>query len=133
MAKITRSASIRTSFRQNNLYKFWGDTIKKDIEAELASSVDDVIINLASNEYAKAARLPKMSARVISPEFRDNQNGEYKMISFFAKKARGMMCRYAVKHKIKNVEDLKGFDYEGYYFNNKLSVGDKWVFTRDKR
>ena len=131
--RLEMGSDFKVTAAKTNLYKYWGDTIKQDIEAELASSSDDVIINLASNEYARAAKLPKMSARVISPEFRDDQNGQYKMISFFAKKARGMMCRYAVKHQIKDVGDLKGFDYEGYYFNNKLSVGDKWVFTRDKR
>ncbi|NNK80021.1 MAG: peroxide stress protein YaaA, partial [Flavobacteriales bacterium] len=86
-----------------------------------------------SKEYAKAARLGKTNYKVISPEFKDLHDGEYKMMSFFAKKARGMMTRFAVKQRIKDVEELKAFDSEGYYFNNKLSKDDKWVFTRDKR
>jgi cytoplasmic iron level regulating protein YaaA (DUF328/UPF0246 family) len=126
-------SDFKVTAAKTNLYKYWGDTIKKDIESEMSEKNDEVIVNLASNEYSKAARLPKIGTRVISPEFKDEQNGQYKMISFFAKKARGMMARYAVKHKITDVEDLKGFDYDGYYFNNKLSSGDKWVFTRDKR
>jgi cytoplasmic iron level regulating protein YaaA (DUF328/UPF0246 family) len=131
--RLEMGSDFKVTAAKTNLYKFWGDVIKQDIESDLAAQADQVIVNLASNEYAKAARLPKIDARIISPEFRDEHNGQYKMISFFAKKARGMMSRYAVKNKLKNVEDLKGFDYEGYYFNNKLSVGDKWVFTRDKR
>lgn len=131
--RLEMGSDFKVTASKTNLYRYWGDILKKNLESELASAGDDVVINLASNEYSKAARLPKMNARVISPEFKDNQNGQYKIISFFAKKARGMMCRYAVKHQIRDVEDLKGFDYEGYYFNNKLSVGDKWVFTRDKR
>ncbi len=131
--RLEMGSDFKVTAAKTNLYKFWADTIRKDIESEMTEKDVEVIINLASNEYSKAARLPKIDARVISPVFKDDQNGEYKMISFFAKKARGMMARYAVKHKIENVEDLKGFDYEGYYFNNKLSKGDKWVFTRDKR
>ena len=131
--RLEMGSDFKVTAAKTNLYKYWGDIIKKDVEYEMATKNDDVIVNLASNEYAKAARLPKIAARVISPEFKDAHNGEYKMISFFAKKARGMMSRYAVKNKIEDVEDLKGFDYEGYYFNNKLSVEEKWVFTRDKR
>lgn len=126
--RLEMGSDFKVTPSKSNLYKYWGDTLKQDLEAENT----DVIVNLASNEYAKAAKLNKVGAKVIAPQFKDLKNGEYKMISFFAKKARGLMCRYAIDQKVKAVEDLKGFDYEGYYFNNKLSTGDNWVFTRDK-
>jgi cytoplasmic iron level regulating protein YaaA (DUF328/UPF0246 family) len=129
--RLEMGADFKVTAAKKNLYQYWGDKIKDSLSEELQD--DSLIINLASNEYSKAARLNKIGCRVISPEFRDFQNGDYKMISFFAKKARGMMTRFAVKNKIKDVEDLKAFDYEGYYFNNKLSKDDKWVFTRDKK
>lgn len=129
--RLEMGCDFKVTAAKKNLYQYWGDKIKNSISEEMDES--SVIINLASNEYSKAARLNKMGHRVISPEFRDFQKGEYKMISFFAKKARGLMTRFAIKNKIKEVDDLKAFDLEGYYFNNKLSKEDKWVFTRDKQ
>ena len=131
--RLEMGSDFKVTAAKKNLYHYWGDTIKDNLVEELESEDGPVIVNLASNEYSKAAKLNKTGVRVITPSFKDAHNGEYKMMSFFAKKARGMMAKYAVKNKIKNVEDLKAFNSEGYYFNNKLSDGDNWVFTRDKR
>lgn len=131
--RLEMGCDFKVTAAKKNLYQYWGDKILNDLKQELAEQGEDIIVNLASNEYAKAAKLKKAGATLISPEFKDYHNGDYKMISFFAKKARGLMARYAVKNKVKDVEELKGFDSEGYFFNNKLSQGDKWVFTRDQR
>ena len=77
----------------------------------------------------KSVQLKNLKCRLIKPEFRDLKNGKYKMIQFFAKKARGLMVRYAIDHSISKPEDLKNFDYEGYSYNPKLSLSDKWVFS----
>ena len=114
--------------RSKNLYEFW----KKDIVANLNESLEenDVIINLASNEYFKAVDTKALKAKVITCSFKENKNGEYKMIMIFAKQGRGAMARYMVDHQIENPEDLKGFDRDGYSFNAALSTEDDWCFTR---
>ena len=89
------------------------------------------MINLASNEYFKSVNSKNLKCRLISPEFRDLKNGKYKIIQFFAKKARGLMVRYTIDHSISKPEDLKNFDYDGYTFNPELSLSDKWVFSRN--
>ncbi len=118
--------------KYNNLYEFWQTKLTKALNDELKTT-GGPLINLASNEYGKAIILKKIKAEVITPSFKDHKNGKYQMISFFAKKARGLMCRFMVQNKISNAEELKAFDLEGYYFNNNLSEGNKWVFTRDKQ
>jgi hypothetical protein len=114
-----------------NLYGFWQDKITKAINKELKQA-GGPLINLASNEYFKAVDTKKMKAEIISPAFKDLKDGEYKIISFFAKKARGLMSRFIIQNDINNPEDLKAFDSDGYYFNNELSKGKDWVFTRDR-
>jgi cytoplasmic iron level regulating protein YaaA (DUF328/UPF0246 family) len=114
-----------------NLYSFWGSTITDRLNNELESDTTPVVVNLASNEYFKSVQANALNARLINPEFKDLKNGQYKIISFYAKKARGLMTRYAIKNRIENPEDLKQFDLEGYTFNASMSEGDKWVFTRD--
>ncbi len=131
--RLEMGCDFKVTPAKKNLYLYWGDKIQKDIMNDLESQGSETIVNLASNEYARVAKLNKTGAHVIAPEFKDFHNGDYKMISFFAKKARGLMARFAIKNKIKNVEELKAFDSEGYFFNNKLSKGDKWVCTRDQR
>jgi cytoplasmic iron level regulating protein YaaA (DUF328/UPF0246 family) len=117
--------------RGENLYQFWNDTLTKNIQNQLKIQGDDVLLNLASNEYFKAIQTKKLKARIISPQFKDAKNGQYKLISFFAKKARGMMARFVVKNQITQPEKLKEFNDGGYYFNDRLSKGEQWVFTRD--
>lgn len=114
----------------NNLYDFWGDALKTSLEAEPALA-DKVLINLASNEYFKAVKAKQLDARIITPVFKDAKNGQYKIISFYAKKARGLMSRYIVDHKMEQPEQIKAFDTDGYQFSESHSAGDEWVFLRD--
>lgn len=118
--------------RGTNLYKFWGDSISELLNEDIASSDDDVVINLASNEYFKAVDKKALKGRLITPVFKDLKNGAYKIVSFYAKKARGLMVRFAVDHEVANAEQLKAFNYEGYRFSDDLSEGDTWVFVRDE-
>jgi cytoplasmic iron level regulating protein YaaA (DUF328/UPF0246 family) len=119
------------AFNKNkNLYDFWGNKIHNKVQQELDSQCDDVLINLASNEYFKAVKSKNLKARIITPEFKEYKDGKYKMISFFAKKARGMMSAYILKNKIGNPDEIKLFAEDGYLYNEQLSEGDKWVFTR---
>ena len=113
-----------------NLYQFWGEKITDALNAVLAKQDDPVLINLASNEYFKAVQQKNLDGRLITPEFKDWKNGKYKMISFFAKKARGLMVRYAIDHKLQEPEELKNFDYDGYNYNPELSQPDRWIFYR---
>lgn len=113
-----------------NLYHFWGDKITKKINAELKSQNDDVILNLASNEYFKSVKSKSLQGSLVTAEFKDSKNGEYKMIGFFAKKARGAMAAYVVKNRIEKIDDLKGFDWDGYIYNENMSEENNLVFTR---
>ena len=115
--------------RGSDLYAFWDGIINKELNTLLSSS-DSVLLNLASNEYFKAAKEKTISSRIVTPVFMDNKNGKYKIISFFAKKARGLMAGFIIKNKIKHVESIKAFDSDGYRFNDVMSETDKWVFTR---
>ncbi len=113
---------------KKDLYDFWKETLTKSLNKELKKN--DVLINLASNEYFSAIDKKAIKATIITPEFKDYKNGKLKMISFFAKKARGLMVRYMADHAIENYEDLKSFNSEGYQFDASLSTETKWVFTR---
>ena len=114
--------------KNKNLYEFWKPIIAKQLNSELEK--EELFVNLASNEYFDAVDLKKIKVPVITPEFKDYKDGKLKMISFFAKKARGMMVRYIIDSKAETIEDLKGFNYEGYAFDANLSKGNKLVFTR---
>lgn len=114
--------------KNKNLYEFWKPIIAKQLNSELEK--EELFVNLASNEYFDAVDLKKIKGPVITPEFKDYKDGKLKMISFFAKKARGMMVRYIIDSKAETIEDLKGFNYEGYAFDANLSKGNKLVFTR---
>ena len=113
-----------------NLYQFWGEKITDTLNAMLAKLDNPVLINLASNEYFKVVQQKNLNGLLITPEFKDWKNGKYKMISFFAKKARGLMVRFAIDQNLQEVEELKKFDYDGYNYNPKLSQVDRWVFSR---
>ncbi|WP_114800282.1 peroxide stress protein YaaA [Moraxella canis] len=117
--------------KADNLYQFWGDKITDQINEHLKQS-DQVLVNLASNEYFSAVNPSKIKGRIITPRFEDEKNGKYKVVSFYAKKARGLMVNYAAKYQLTNAEDLKNFDSEGYYFVPELSDEDNWVFRRDE-
>ncbi len=115
--------------RGKNLYEFWGDTIAEALNRALAEQQTDTLINLASQEYFKSVS-GKLKARLITPVFKDEKNGQYKVISFYAKRARGLMVRYAAEQQISEPEDLKAFDLEGYAYNAAASNEKEWVFLR---
>lgn len=116
--------------KTKNLYAFWEKKIAKKLEEEFKTLKSNTIINLASNEYFKAVNTKLIDANIITPEFKDFKNGQYKSIMTYAKLGRGYMTNYIIKNKIKKVEDLKGFDSEGYSFNKKLSTDTNLIFTR---
>ena len=118
------------SDRGKNLYGFWGDKITLELNEQLQSVRSHTIVNLASNEYFKVVKQKLLEAEVVTPVFRDYKNGDYKIISYFAKKARGLMSSYIVQNRIIEVGDLKTFDIDGYHFNKKLSSEQELLFTR---
>ena len=113
-----------------DLYAFWGNQLNHRLANQLEKDAFPVLINLASKEYFTALKLPSLAYRVITPIFKDWKNGQFKHINFFAKKARGLMTRFAIDHQIEDPELLKDFDYEGYQFEDKLSTKNEWIFTR---
>lgn len=115
-----------------NLYEFWGDDITRALDKQLAGSGSKVLVNLASNEYFKAVKPKQLDAEVITPVFKDLKNGSYKVVSFYAKKARGLMARYIVTHELNEPEGLKGFAEAGYAYSPEQSSAREWVFLRDE-
>lgn len=118
--------------RGKNLYEFWGDKNVDCINQQLEVQGSDELVNLASTEYFKSVNTKKLKGKLITPVFKDEKNGKYKIISFYAKKARGLMVRYVVDHQITKAEDLKKFDYQGYQYAPEESTADKWVFKRSE-
>lgn len=117
--------------RGKNLYQFWGKLIAEKLNALFEQQGTDTLVNLASNEYFKAVDKKALKGQIIAPIFKDCKNGQYKVISFYAKKARGLMTRYIVENKIKTVEDLKKFDLAGYYFSPEMTAKENEpVFIR---
>lgn len=113
-----------------DLYAFWGAAITDAINQALTEQKSSALINLASEEYFKAVKPSLLSVPVITPVFEEWKNGKYKIISFFAKRARGLMARYAAIHRIKKAESLKAFDLDGYAFDEAASKQTTWVFRR---
>lgn len=111
-----------------NLYKFWGDKITNYLNDEMTEN--ELFLNLASKEYYKVIQEKALKATVITPIFKDFKNGEYKMIMTFAKHARGLMVRYIIDHKVEDIDGLKGFNYNGYGFDENMSTETDFVFTR---
>lgn len=109
-----------------NLYEFWGNKITEEINKK----EKEYIINLASNEYFKAVNKKILKAEIITPVFKDEKNGTLKVISFYAKKARGLMTRFIIQNRMINVEEIKNFNLGGYAFSENLSTDKEWVFTR---
>ena len=116
--------------RGSSLYDFWGDRISKQLNADAEGQKDPTLINLASQEYFGAVDAKALKLPVITPNFREEKDGESRIISFFAKKARGTMARFAIDERIERAEDLKAFDRDGYSFNKGLSTDTDWIFTR---
>ncbi|VEJ21027.1 peroxide stress protein YaaA [Neisseria animaloris] len=119
--------------RGKNLYEFWGGKITGNLNQILDEKGSDTLINLASQEYFKAVDTKNLKANIITPVFKDEKNGQYKIISFYAKRARGLMVRYAAEHAVTEPEQLKNFDYEGYSFNAAASSEKEWVFLRKEQ
>ncbi|RLA46651.1 MAG: peroxide stress protein YaaA [Gammaproteobacteria bacterium] len=117
--------------RGKDLYEFWGSKITDSLNKALASESHPTVVNLASNEYFKSINIKGLNAEVITPVFKDWKGEKYKIISFYAKKARGLMVGYAIRKRIEDVEKLKQFDGEGYCYNPAMSSAREWVFTRD--
>ncbi|ALM53878.1 peroxide stress protein YaaA [Halomonas huangheensis] len=114
-----------------DLYAFWQETLTEDLDKAVANSGSSVLVNLASNEYFKAIAPRKLKADVVTPVFKDLKNGQYKIISFYAKKARGLMAAWMIRERLDDREGLKDFDVAGYRFNAAQSEGNTLVFTRD--
>jgi len=117
--------------KSNNLYQFWGAQIAEYLNQQLAADKEPVIVNLASQEYFKAVDKRVLKARVIDCVFQDHKNGQYKIISFFAKRARGLMARYAIQHQLKTPQALQAFNSESYCFTPDASNENTLVFRRD--
>ncbi|WKX26023.1 peroxide stress protein YaaA [Tatumella ptyseos] len=113
-----------------DLYTFWGETITEQLNQHIKAQHEKWVINLASDEYFKAVTPEKLKAKLIKPVFLDEKNGKFKVISFYAKKARGMMCRFIIENKITQPEKLTEFDMEGYFFDAQRSTDDEMVFCR---
>ena len=118
--------------RGKDLYAFWGSIITDEINGLLAVATSPVLVNLASNEYFKSVQHKDINGRIITPVFMDKKDDKYKIISFYAKKARGLMSAYIIKNKISAVDGIKNFDTDGYSYNAAMSEGDSWVFTREQ-
>lgn len=118
--------------RKSNLYQYWQERVSNQLEADLKAYNQNFLVNLASNEYFKVINQKSISVPIIEPEFKDEKNGNYKVISFFAKKARGLMSRFIIHNRIEKMEDLNAFDLDGYVYNSSLSKTNKPVFTRDE-
>jgi len=115
-----------------DLYSFWNDRITYVLNKALEAQGDNVLINLASNEYFKAVQKKSLDGMIITPTFKDCKNGQYKIISFFAKKARGLMARYILENRVEDVEGLKNFDVDGYQFSEEQSSSTELVFLRNQ-
>ena len=112
----------------NNLYKFWGDKITDVLNEDLDSN--DIIVNLASDEYFKSINKDKIKSKIITPVFKEFKNGLYKVIAIYAKKARGLMSRFLIERKSTSIDDIKLFNIDGYSFDSNLSNDSQLVFTR---
>jgi cytoplasmic iron level regulating protein YaaA (DUF328/UPF0246 family) len=113
-----------------DLYAFWQNSITEQLNQQLSVLQTEVVVNLASQEYFKAVKPKLLQGRLISPVFKDFKNGQYKIISFFAKKARGLMARYVIEKRLTTAEQLKGFDLAGYQYSAEQSSADAPVFLR---
>jgi len=114
-----------------NLYDYWQTKVTQTLNRDITQVEASFVLNLASNEYFKAVLAPSLIVPVLSPEFKDYKNGQYKVISFYAKKARGLMARFCLQHAILSPEGLQAFNLNGYYYNAKESTRLKPVFFRD--
>ncbi|EMI5490411.1 peroxide stress protein YaaA [Providencia stuartii] len=119
--------------RGKDLYEFWGNIITNHLNQAIAAQGDQILVNLASDEYFKSVNLKKLDAVMIKPVFLDEKNGKYKVISFYAKKARGLMSRFIIQNKLTKTDQLADFNLEGYQFDESQSQGNELIFTRPEQ
>lgn len=117
--------------KSKDLYAFWTSKVTAHLRQAIQETNMQVLVNLASEEYYKVIDSTETGVQIITPVFKDFKNGQYKIISFFAKKARGMMSRFIIRNGITNPDEMKLFNDDGYYFNDGLTMGNTWVFTRN--
>lgn len=129
--RLEMGTKMKTT-RGNDLYAFWKNRVSDELAKEFENHTSKVLINLASDEYFKVIKPKSLNAEVVQPVFMDKKNGKYKVISFFAKKARGAMSRFIIRNKIDSPNDIKAFDTDGYLFHSEMSTDKKWVFARDQ-
>jgi cytoplasmic iron level regulating protein YaaA (DUF328/UPF0246 family) len=116
--------------RGRNLYEFWGEIITEGLNRQLKKLKSPYLINLASNEYFRSVKPKLLDGEIITPEFKDWKNGQYKMMGVYAKKARGQLSRFVIQNQLTEPEAMKAFNVDGYTFNEEMSKGNTWVFTR---
>ncbi|EKT53604.1 peroxide stress protein YaaA [Providencia sneebia] len=116
-----------------DLYEFWGNIITDQLNSALAAQGDSILINLASDEYFKSVNTSKLDGEIIKPVFLDEKNGKYKVISFYAKKARGLMSRFIIQNKLTKTDQLADFNLEGYQFDERQSKANELIFTRPEQ
>ncbi len=126
--RLEMGTSLKVTPKITNLYKYWGTKITDALKEEL--SPNEVVVNLASNEYSKAVDFKKIKNEVINCAFKEERNGEFKAIMTFAKRARGTMSRFIIQNNLEDKSELKAFDLDGYSYNNQLSSENEYVFTR---
>ncbi|ETS32471.1 hypothetical protein BB987_10970 [Photorhabdus temperata] len=119
--------------RGRDLYSFWGDLITEKLNEALAQQGDNILVNLASDEYFKSVNTKKLAGKIIKPVFLDEKNGKYKIISFYAKKARGLMSRFIIQNQLTQTDRLVEFNLDGYTFDESLSKGNELVFKRPEQ
>jgi cytoplasmic iron level regulating protein YaaA (DUF328/UPF0246 family) len=127
--RLEMGSPLRTR-RGKTLYAFWGDRLGRALAAELEGRADPVVVNAASQEYASAVDRKALGARVVDVRFEEEKDGRSKIISFFAKRARGALARFAIDNRIERANDLRAFDRDGYRFQAGESSADLWVFSR---
>lgn len=118
--------------KARNLYAYWGDRITNEVSKDLQATGDVVVVNLASTEYFKAVDAKKLSARIITPVFKDRGPGGYRMVMVYAKQQRGAMARYIIQHRLHDINRIKAYSGDGYFFSPEDSTAEQWVFLRDR-
>jgi uncharacterized protein len=126
--RLEMGTSLKYSKTINNLYQFWGDKLTKRLQSNL--NTKDVLVNLASEEYAKSIDFKKIKNTCVTPVFKEQSGDQFKIVMVYAKQARGLMTQFIIKNQIKTISELKSFDIAGYSYNENLSEEDKIVFTR---
>ena len=127
--RLEMAAKLATT-RGKDMYQFWGQKINASVKELLKREKSGMLVNLCSAEYFKAVKPDLLHANMITPSFKEFRDGSYRFVTIYAKKARGLMCNYIIRNRLKSVDDLKSFNVEGYRFNKNISSDDAWVFTR---